>query len=374
MSRPTLRTPLCDFLGIEYPVILAGMGSGVEGGAAGPELVAAVSEAGGLGVLGGTGHDEESFREAIREVRKLTKRPFGVDILLPPSDPAPGAAAEIDQRYWDWAGQTLEELDVPIADEETQERVTQRSSLRVSEAHIRRVIEEKPAVLAVGLGSPGAYAGDAHAAGIKVFGLVGQVRAARRVNADGADVIVAQGHEAGGHTGRIGTMALVPQVIDAVSPTPVVMAGGVGDGRGLAAALALGAQAVWVGTAFLATHEANITEEHRRHILTSGEDDTRVTRLYSGRTARAFTNPIIESWDASGLKPLPSREQRLIAGRLNAAVRASGREELYVHLGGQVAGMLREVRPARVVLEEMVAGAVEILGQLGSQRNVTYSG
>ncbi|HWO74275.1 MAG TPA: nitronate monooxygenase family protein [Dehalococcoidia bacterium] len=383
MARPVLKTPLCEYLGIEYPIILAGMGAGNEGGAAGPELVAAVSEAGGLGVLGGTGRDEESFLAALAQIRKLTKRPFGVDVLLasPPSTPQPSeevrgaregpeAARDprslIDQRYWDWADETIEKLGLKPPPEEPENRRNLYSGLRVSEAHIRNVIREKPAVLAAGLGSPGPYVKDLHAAGIKVFGLVGNVKQAVRVKNDGVDAIVAQGHEAGGHTGRIGTFALVPQVIDAVKPTPVILAGGVGSGRHVAAALALGAQAVWVGTAFLATHEANITEEHRRHLLASTEEDTRVTRLYSGKTARALVNPIIESWEKSGLPALPTGLQGVISGRVNAAVRASGKEEWNMHLGGQIAGMIKQVRPAHVVLEEMVREAVEVLGELTS--------
>jgi NAD(P)H-dependent flavin oxidoreductase YrpB (nitropropane dioxygenase family) len=386
MARPVLKTPLTEALGIEYPIILAGMGAGNEGGAAGPELVAAVSEAGGLGVLGGTGRDEESFLDALAQIRKLTKRPFGVDILLAQQGPQPAETARgsegpptdrrklIDQSYWDWADSMIEKLGLEKPPENLdRRRADLYSGLHVSDAHIRNVIREKPAVLAAGLGSPGPYIKDLHSAGIKVFGLVGNVKTARRVNADGVDVIVAQGHEAGGHTGRIGTFALVPQVIDAVSPTPVVLAGGVGTGRHVAAALALGAQAVWVGTAFLATPEANITEAHRQHLLTSTEEDTRVSRVYSGKTARAFVNPVIESWEASGLRALPAGMQGLVSGRVNAAVHAAKREDLNMHLGGQIAGMIDQIRPAHVVLDEMVREAVEVLGELQAQSNVSFS-
>jgi NAD(P)H-dependent flavin oxidoreductase YrpB (nitropropane dioxygenase family) len=386
MARPVLKTPLSEALGIEYPIILAGMGAGNEGGAAGPELVAAVSEAGGLGVLGGTGRDEESFLDALAQIRKLTKRPFGVDILLAQQGPQPAETARgsegpptdrrklIDQSYWDWADSMIEKLGLEKPPENLdRRRADLYSGLHVSDAHIRNVIRERPAVLAAGLGSPGPYIKDLHAAGIKVFGLVGNVKTARRVNADGVDVIVAQGHEAGGHTGRIGTFALVPQVIDAVHPTPVVLAGGVGTGRHVAAALALGAQAVWVGTAFLATPEANITEAHRQHLLGATEEDTRVSRVYSGKTARAFVNPVIESWEASGLRALPAGMQGLVSGRVNAAVHAAKREDLNMHLGGQIAGMIDQIRPAHVVLEEMVREAVEVLGELQSQGIVSFS-
>jgi nitronate monooxygenase len=381
-----LRTPLCDLLGIEYPIILAGMGAGNEGGAAGPELVAAVSEAGGLGVLGGTGHDIEEFHAAVAEIRRLTSKPFGVDLLLPSLSASPSSAvgpasaapdaAEIDRRYWDWVDRTVKEFGLreppPRPPREGPFTETPYAALQRQKRHIEAIIAERPAVFAAGLGSPGPYVPALHEAGITIFGLVGNVKTARRVKADGADVVVAQGYEAGGHTGRVGTFALVPQVVDAISPTPVVLAGGVGDGRAVAAALALGAQAVWVGTAFLATPEANILPEHRRHLLQATEEDTRVTRLYSGKTARALNNSLIEAWDASGLPALPMGQQGQVSGRLLAAVRESRRNELTMQLGGQIAGALKEVRPARVVLDEMVREAIDVLTALSKTR-VTFA-
>jgi NAD(P)H-dependent flavin oxidoreductase YrpB (nitropropane dioxygenase family) len=389
MGRPVLRTPLCDLLGIEYPIILAGMGAGNEGGAAGPELVAAVSEAGGLGVLGGTGHDLDDFHQAIAEIRRLTKKPFGVDLLLPNVGGRPEAAAsstnmfsdsarvELDRRYWDFVDNTIKDLGLTEPSSPEPPRggpftETPYAAAERQQRHIQAIIDERPAVFAAGLGSPKPYVPALHEAGITVFGLVGNVKTARRVQADGVDVVVAQGYEAGGHTGRVGTFALVPQVVDAVSPTPVVLAGGVGDGRAVAAALALGAQAVWVGTAFLATPEANILPEHRQHLLDASEEDTRVTRLYSGKTARALNNPMVEAWEKSGLAALPMGQQGRVSGRLMAAVRASGRNDLTMQLGGQIAGALREVRPAHVVLDEMVREAVDVLSAL-SRTSVTFA-
>jgi NAD(P)H-dependent flavin oxidoreductase YrpB (nitropropane dioxygenase family) len=152
----------------------------------------------------------------------------------------------------------------------------------------------------------------------------------------------------------------------------VILAGGVGDGRAVAAALALGAQGVWVGTAFLATPEANILPEHKTHLLQSTEEDTRVTRLYSGKTARALVNPVIESWEKSGLAALPMGMQGMVSGRIEAAARASGRHDLTMHLGGQIAGMVNEIRPAHVVLNELVREAVDVLTTLTRAR-VTVS-
>jgi NAD(P)H-dependent flavin oxidoreductase YrpB (nitropropane dioxygenase family) len=207
MGRPVLRTPLCDLLGIEYPIILAGMGAGNAGGAAGPELVAAVSEAGGLGVLGGTGHDVEEFHAACAEIRRLTQKPFGVDLLqptfareqrIPTSLAGTSAIAEVDPRYWDWVETTIEGLGLQRGEEASVTRdgpftEPARAAAERQQRHIQAIISERPAVFAAGLGSPGPYVPALHQAGITVFGLVGNVKTARRVHADGVDIIVAQG-------------------------------------------------------------------------------------------------------------------------------------------------------------------------------------
>jgi NAD(P)H-dependent flavin oxidoreductase YrpB (nitropropane dioxygenase family) len=274
---------------------------------------------------------------------------------------------------------TLHDLDLPApaarggaADLDGAFSETPYAAVARQQRHIAAILQARPAVFAAALGSPKPYLDDLHAAGITVFGLVGNVKTARRVAADGVDVVVAQGHEAGGHTGRIGTFALVPQVVDAVSPKPVVLAGGVGSGRAVAAALALGAQAVWVGTAFLATPEANILPEHRAHLLAATEEDTRVTRLYSGKTARALNNPMIEAWEQSGLAALPMGQQGQVSGPLVRAARAARRNDLTMHLGGQIAGAITEIRPARVVLEELVRETIDVLSTL-TRTSVTFA-
>jgi NAD(P)H-dependent flavin oxidoreductase YrpB (nitropropane dioxygenase family) len=216
-------------------------------------------------------------------------------------------------------------------------------------------------VLATGLGSPAPYVDQVHAAGGKVISLVGNVKDARRVAEGGADVVVAQGHEAGGHTGRIGTMALLPQVLDAVSPRPVVAAGGIGDGRGLAAAFAIGCAGAWCGTAFIATQEANLDEARKRRILAASDEGTRVTRLYSGKTMRNITNELIVAWDESGSPALPMGLQTLLVTDLLEAAKAAGRDELLMNAAGQISGMLTEIRSAESVLMGIVSEAVEIL-------------
>ncbi len=375
MSRPVLRTGLCDLLGIEYPVLLAGMGpvAGGMGGVATAELAAAVSNAGGLGVLGGAGWGAERLREEIQKVRSLTDRPFGVDLLLPsnfmggaasgelPPDPRELIPAQVLAGMRKIAADLgVDYLEMPSQGAPAIPRATGGG---MSDAQMEVVIEEKVPVFASGLGNPAPFVERLHANGTIVLSLVGNVKNARRVADGGADVVVAQGHEAGGHTGRIGTLALVPQVIDAVTPRPVVAAGGVGDGRGLAAVLAMGAVGAWIGTAFLVAKEANQPLAQQQRIIAATEEDTRVTKLYSGKTMRNITNPLIEAYDASGIPALPMGLQGLATQDLMYSVRKAGREDLLMNAAGQISGMLKEVRPAADILQGIVAEAAEILGR-----------
>lgn len=373
MARTVLRTPLCDMLGIEYPVILAGMGP-VAGGAqpvATAELAAAVSNAGGLGVIGGAGYPPERLREEIRRVRELTDKPFGVDLLLPSNlvnvSGASGGEAPRDPRELIPAEMVAAvkkiAADLGIEYKEAPRSLESRPRGLDYRAQMEVVIEEKVPVFASGLGSPAPWIDRLHANGTKVIALVGNVKNAKRVAEAGVDIVVAQGTEAGGHTGRIGTMALVPQVVDAVRPTPVVAAGGIGDGRGIVAALALGAIGVWVGTAFLVADEANQPELQKQRILAATEEDTRVTRLYSGKPMRNITNPLIEAWEASGLQALPMGLQGLLIQDLIYSIRQAGRNELLMNAAGQIAGMITRTRPAREILQDMVREAAEILAE-----------
>lgn len=369
MSRTVLRTKVCDMLEIEYPVLLAGMGPTAGGGlgsAASAQLVAAVSEAGGLGVMGGAGFNPDALRMEIRKVRDLTDKPFGVDLLMPSNavslaPPANGDAqdwrAQIPEEYWERIEELKRQFDLPDVHVE---RPAAMRGWNVAQ-QVEVVLDERVPVLASGLGNPAPYVERCRELGIKVIALVGNTKNAKRVAQGGVDIVVAQGTEAGGHTGRIGTMALVPQVVDAVAPTPVVAAGGVADGRGLAAALALGAEGVWCGTAFLATQEANIYDWQKRRIVEATEEDTAVTRLYSGKTMRNITNPLIQAWEALGLKAMPMGLQGLLIADLVAAARQSGNDELLMNAAGQASGLIHELKPAAQVLHEMVEGAAQIL-------------
>ena len=190
------------------------------------------------------------------------------------------------------------------------------------------------------------------------------MRHARRQVEAGVDIVTAQGTEAGGHTGNVATFVLVPQVVAAVAPVPVLAAGGIGTGRQVAAALALGAQGVWVGTAFLTSEETGIPPAHQAQILSSPSEAFTISKYASGKQQRGHLSPVKDAWAASGLEPLPFPIQRMLQEPLLRAARAAGRWDLVPNLAGQVAGMLTERRPARDILLDMVDEATATIEAL----------
>jgi len=382
MARPILRTEFCDRVGIEYPVILAGMGpvAGTGEPVATAELVAAVSNAGGLGVMGGVAYSPDQLREEIRKIRSLTDKPFGVDLLLSPifmfprgkgpmptmpgPDRLPKESVEAIKRIA--KALDIELKEAPAEQEVMGSWIEEGKSWAGSQVEV--ILEEEVPVFASGLGTPGPFAEVLKANGVTILSLVGTVRAAQQVAADGVDYVVAQGTEAGGHTGRIGTLALLPQVMDAAAPTPVIAAGGIASGRALAGVLATGAAAAWCGTVFLVAEEANQPDLQKERILEAAAEDTIVTRLYSGKTMRNISNPLIEAWEREGLAALPMGAQAVLTRDLVHSIREAGRDELLMNAAGQTSGMLKKLRPASEILEEMVGEAAEILSNELSQR------
>lgn len=378
-----LRTKLCDMFGIQYPIISAGMA-----GASGPTLVAAVSNAGGLGILGAAGLTPEQLRDWIKKTRSLTNKPFGVDLLIPKIDlpPISGKLFTSDLKAF-LPPEELAFVDnlksqIGIPDVEMPPLGGWSDLLSGGKKLMEVILEQQVPVFASGLGNPEHIIPQARAQGMKVIGLVGNVKNARRLAEVGVDLVVAQGYEAGGHTGRIGTLALVPQVVDAVHPVPVVAAGGVGDGRGLVAALAMGACGVWVGTAFLMAHEvcvdrpkdwvANVgvdpyalesweTENWKAKIIAASEEDTRVTRIYTGKTARLINNKFIEAWESKGGKTLPMPVQTLLVCEAALGLKKARMTDYLSGFGGQIAGMLKEEKSAKQIIDGMVEEAIEIL-------------
>ena len=379
MSRARLSTPFCERVGVEYPIVLAGMGpvAGTGEPVATADLCAAVSNAGGLGMIGGVAYSPDELRRQIRLVRERTDKPFGVDLLLAstflferPAGPMPSLAPveeePLPESHRAGVEKIAEELGIVV--EKAPESLETLGSW-VPEgkswagAQMEVLLEEKVPVFASGLGSPAPFSAALKENGTTILSLVGNVRGARRVAEGGADYVVAQGTEAGGHTGKMGTLALLPQVMDAVAPLPVIAAGGIAGGRALAGVLAMGAEAAWCGTAFLVAHEANQPTLQKQRILDAAAEDTEVTRLYSGKTMRNITNPFIEAWERSGLQALPMGRQAALIRDLEYSIRKAGREELLMNAAGQASGMLKEQRPAAEILMEMVEEAVDVLAR-----------
>ncbi len=380
MAKNPLRTKLCDMFDIQYPIILAGMG-GISGPISGPELVAAVSNAGGLGVLGCVFMSPQDMDEMIKKTKSLTDRPFGVDTVLPAEVPAKGTTAEfkadlssLGREQDELVNRLVKELGVdkpqaaeaapaPPISSQADDKAWSGDLFR---QQIEVILEHRVAAYASGLGDPGPYVDELHSRGIKVISVVGHVRAARKVAKAGVDLIVAQGHEAGGHNSRIATMPLIPQVVDAVSPIPVAAAGGIGDGRGLVAALALGAAGVWCGTVFITTRESLFESYLKRNIFNGTEDDTVITKVYSGKRMRVMNNALVEAWDKSGVPTLPMPLQSIsILPIMDGAFRDE-RADIIPTPAGQILGMIKEQKPAKQVIEEMVGGAQKVLAGLAN--------
>ncbi|HEY7167966.1 MAG TPA: nitronate monooxygenase family protein [Candidatus Binatia bacterium] len=369
-----LHTPLCDLLGIDVPIIQAGMGWDKEGLTTPPALVAAVSNAGGLGCIGGSPLRPEVIRERIRAVRKLTDRPFGVDITLPKMEevrvPDPEEVRkEIEEKYPDHAGFVTDLIPKLGLTPQPPDRKSWVKTPKATREQLKVILEERVPILIIGLGDTAEVVPLAHDRGIKVMALAGAVKHALSHARKGADVIMAQGYEAGGHTGTIANFPLIPQIVDAVKPKPVVAAGGISDGRGVAAALALGAVGVWCGTAFLVSDECGIHPQYKKQILTGTSEDFVRTAYTSGHYARHYRSPVIKAWMESGLDAMPTPYQGAAMDEIRRAAENAERVDLLHVPGGQVAGMLNEksARPARLIVQQMVEEAALILNDIRSR-------
>ena len=326
-----LRTSLCKLLNIEAPVICAPMGPHITS----LELAAEVSNAGGLGIISFGAYPPPILRQEIRRLRALTKNPFGVNLLL----------------------------QFPV------------------EEHVNVCVEERVPVISFFWGDPSPYVQTAHAAGLKVIDQVGSVEAAKRSAGAGVDAIIAQGVEAGGHiAGQVSTMALVPRVVDAVSPVPVVAAGGIADGRGLVAALALGAEGVVLGTRFLATPEAAAHPIYKQKVLEATEEDTVRTTLFGrgwpNAPHRTLRTAFVDEWLKDEARGSEQRVDEPVIGEsifggervplqrfagLPPTAEATGDIESMGLLAGQSVGLVSDIKPAAVIVRELVAGARAII-------------
>lgn len=297
-------------LGIRYPVFQGGMAW-----VADASLAAAVSNAGGLGIISSINAGTEAVRDEIRKCKELTDRPFGVNIMLQ----APNAPE--------------------IA---------------------RMVIEEGVKILTTGAGSPAQYMAAWKEAGIKVIPVVASVALALKMQSAGADAVVAEGAESGGHVGELHTMALIPQVVDAVE-IPVIAAGGICDGRGAAAAFMLGADAIQVGTRFLSAEECNVHEAYKEKILKATDISTIVTGKSFGHPVRSLKTPFSKSFAKMEADPAVSPEEILAfgSGALRKAVQEGDRNGSY--MAGECAGMVKNIEPAKTIVEDLILGAERVM-------------
>jgi len=314
-------TPVTRQLNIKYPIFQAGMGF-----VAHAELASAVSNAGGLGCIGSGSMSARELSEQIHRCRDLTDRPFGVDILF-----AEVKADKNNPTVVRYASNVQKLIDITFA--------------------------ENVPVIVSGLGNPAGIVAQARQQGVVVMSLCGNVKQARRLEASGVDVIIAQGHEAGGHTGRIGTMTLVPQIADAVR-VPVLAAGGLADGRGLLAALALGAEGAWMGSRFVASIEAYAHSNYKNKIVEIDEEGTTITRCHSGKPCRLIRNKFTESWVGreAEIKPFPIQSVEY-GFPLAEKARYEGKIEEGGLACGQSAGLINSIKPAGQIVRDVMTEA-----------------
>lgn len=310
-----IRTPLCDLLGIEYPILQGGMAW-----VADASLASAVSEAGGLGIIAAMNADAQWLRQEIRRARERTNRPFGVNIMLMS----------------------------PFADDVA-----------------RVVIEEGVRIVTTGAGNPAKYMKAWLDAGIKVLPVVPSMAIAKMVERAGATAVIAEGGESGGHIGELTTMTVVPLVRDAVS-IPVIAAGGIGDGRGIAAALMLGACGVQVGTRFLAARECTIHPRYKERVIKAKDIDTITTGKRLGHPVRALKSPFTREFFRREYDSSVSNEEleAFGAGALRLAAK-EGDDERGCFMAGQAAAFVKEEQPVRAIIEEMFAQAEACLRGAG---------
>ena len=358
MADP-LRTPLCDLLGIRVPILLAGMA----GGPTTPELVAAVSRAGGLGTFGASGMTVERLRAAVATARGLTDAPISVNVLLAP--PRPPAAP--DEALQEALAPVRAELGLP---EHPAPREPPGSPLELMEAGL----EAGASVASVGLGDPAPVVQLARSAGAPVIAMCATVEDARIAEASGADAIVAQGSEAGGHRSNftipeagplplVGTMALVPQMVDAVG-VPVIAAGGIADGRGIAAALALGAMGVQIGTRFLVAAESGANPGYRTRVRSARDADTEIITAFSGRPARGLRNRVLDTLEQAGAPSIGWPRQAAAWADIRAEADRRGDGERIALWAGQAAGLAADELRAEEIVRALVDETRAVLARL----------
>jgi nitronate monooxygenase len=354
-------TRVAELLGTRYPIVQAPMA----GGFTTPELVAAVSAAGGLGSIGGALLAPEELREAIAAVRRLTDKPFGVNLF------APLPHVDVDTEAVAAMNAALAPLRAELGLPEPETALSVPPTAFSDQVAV--IAEERVPVFSFAFGTSSFE--PAKEAGAVVLGTATTVAEAAELESHGVDAVVAQGCEAGGHRGTfrssfdaalVGGIALVPQVVDHVT-VPVLLAGGVMDGRGIAAALALGAEGVQLGTAFLACPESGTPELHRRALAEAADDATTVTDVYTGRPARAIRGSFADAVEGANAQPLPFPLQGVVTADIRNAAATQGRTDLLFMLAGQGASLVRDL-PAGELVTVLAQETEEAIRRLAQER------
>jgi NAD(P)H-dependent flavin oxidoreductase YrpB (nitropropane dioxygenase family) len=370
---------LCDIYGIDTPIFAFSHS---------PAVVLAVTRAGGFGVLGATGMEPEQLDQALQMLtRECAGKSFGIDLIIPEQyvgREEGGLSLEklqslIPQGHRDFLDTLLDDYHVPR--QTAPETLASRAGIGISEKRGKELVDialAYPVKLIVNaLGVPPAYIIElAHQKGVRVGALVGAVKHAVHQKEAGVDLIIAQGFEAGGHTGEIASMVLTPQVVDAVAPTPVLTAGGVASGRQMAAALALGAQGVWTGSVWLMTEEAETHPVVKEKFLHATSSDTLRSRASTGKPARQLQSSWTDAWeDPSNPKPLPMPLHTLLTMDAQLSIQqdalqgGEGGKKLINYFVGQSVGMFKQIRPAAEVYQDMKDECDAVLKRMGQLAN-----
>ena len=352
-------TPLCDRFEIDVPIF---------GFAHDMATVAAISNAGGYGVYGATRRFPQEITDELAYIRSLTgSRPFGVDLVLPPGMPEHNSReaiqAEIPPEHTAFVKDLIDKFAVPEATEPGMRTRFIRSK-EIEQEQLRAVLDSDVNMLACGIGAPADVVAEAKARGKTTVALIGSPHHVPKALQAGVEIIVAQGYDAGAHTGPIGTYSLVPQIVDAAGVVPVLVAGGVATGRHIAAALAMGAQGVWMGTAWLLSteHQGHMHPVNRDKLLLAGSADTVITRSESGKPFRQVRTGWSQAWEAENApKPLKMPYQDVLVGDLLGAIEEHEIEPL-IHSGaGQSIAYFNEVQSVEKIMQDLVSETRQIL-------------
>lgn len=365
MSKDPLRTKLCDLLDIEFPVVAFTHCK---------DVAVAVINAGGFAVLGEAMHTPDDIAADIGWIRdRVEGKPFGVDLVLPASVPPSGSidelASKIPESHRKFAAEIKEKYDVPDPKGPVDLHQWGGLNQELARAQLDVLLDERVPVIASGLGSPAFILDAAHERDMLVFGLVGKARQAKRQIEAGVDAVIAQGYDAAGHTGAVGTFSIVAEVAAMAGDTPIIAAGGVTTGRHLAAALCLGASGVWTGTLWLASRESDIDMIIKERLLAATVEDTSYSTSISGMTMRVLDCPWTEEWSKpEAPDALPAPYQMLLSADYLQGANDNRREDLMTEAAGQGVGFVTSMKPAKQILFDIVEEAIdtfeEVVGEL----------